>query len=66
MITHLPRPARATTIIVARTMRRLKKGAALVEQGKAKRPKPRTPQAFNALNDRTAPMVLAAATPSSD
>lgn len=64
MSPYLPRPARANTIIVARTTRRTKKAALEIMQEEMKRPK--AAKAFSAMDDASAPLVLAAATSSRD
>ncbi len=65
MIPHLPRPARSHSGAIARTMRRLKKGADEVGQEKVKQPK-RPSNAFNALQDLTPRTAFAGAAPDSD
>lgn len=65
MTPHLPRPARARTGAIARTLRRLQKDTDAADQEKMKRPK-RPSYAFNALYDLTPRTVLASAAPDSD
>jgi hypothetical protein len=65
MVPHLPRPARAYSRAVARTLRRMKTSSDVVELEKVKRPK-RPSNAFNALQDLTPRMAFAGAAPDSD
>jgi hypothetical protein len=65
MIPHLPRPARSRTGAIARTMRRLRKGADPVDQVKVKRTT-RPSDAFNALKDLVPRPAFASAAPDSD
>jgi hypothetical protein len=66
MIPHLPRPARAYTTAVGRTMRRLRKGVEPVGPEKVKRPTERPSQAFNAADLLVPPVIAANAASSSD